>query len=272
MIKINSKIDICWYLASTIYSILRKSTFTVCADHIVEISTACHYLLRKSYLKNNWVHFYGKYLNALYFHHMKNTVPPSSANMGRNIYLFTSRIPLSFLSSLFCAELDPDPNYHFDADPVPDPDSILMPTQIRIRIWKGIKTMPIDIRILPQVLHILLIIIFFTFSPFSHALAILQCFVFLISVNEITIFRILDRIFRFPAHKKYRLSPFFAGNYTDPAQWCGSDQIQIYNTRLLCSKKICIQAAIYPVLSGLYHLQFKPLGHSMIYNRKKLKL
>ncbi len=29
MIKINSKIDICWYLASTIYSILRKSTFTV---------------------------------------------------------------------------------------------------------------------------------------------------------------------------------------------------------------------------------------------------
>jgi hypothetical protein len=30
MIKINSKIDICWYLASTIYSILRKATFAVC--------------------------------------------------------------------------------------------------------------------------------------------------------------------------------------------------------------------------------------------------
>ncbi len=32
IIKINSKINICWYLASTIYSILRKSTFTVRTD------------------------------------------------------------------------------------------------------------------------------------------------------------------------------------------------------------------------------------------------
>jgi hypothetical protein len=55
---------------------------------------------------------------------MKNTVPPSSANMGRNIYLFniTSRLPLSFLSVLFCAARDPDTNFHFDADTDPDPD------------------------------------------------------------------------------------------------------------------------------------------------------
>jgi hypothetical protein len=56
---------------------------------------------------------------------MKNTVPPpTSANMGRNIYLFniTTRLPLSFLSVLFCAALDPDPNFHFGADPDPDPD------------------------------------------------------------------------------------------------------------------------------------------------------
>ncbi len=38
IIKINSKIDICWYLASTIYSILRKSTFTVCMVKYLRIS------------------------------------------------------------------------------------------------------------------------------------------------------------------------------------------------------------------------------------------
>ncbi len=33
--------------------------------------------------------------------------------------------------------------------------SSLMPIQIRIRIWTGIKTMPIHMRILPQFLHML---------------------------------------------------------------------------------------------------------------------
>ncbi len=42
----------------------------------------------------------------------------------------------------FDADPDPEPNFHFDA------------IQIRIRIWTSIKTMPILMRILPQVLHI----------------------------------------------------------------------------------------------------------------------
>ncbi len=41
----------------------------------------------------------------------------------------------------FDADSDPDPNFHFDADPDPDPD--------------GIKTMPMYMWILPQVLHML---------------------------------------------------------------------------------------------------------------------
>jgi hypothetical protein len=41
----------------------------------------------------------------------------------------------------FDADSDPDPNFHFDADPDPDPE--------------GIKTMPMHMRILPQVLHML---------------------------------------------------------------------------------------------------------------------
>jgi hypothetical protein len=143
-----------------------------------------------------------KYLNTPYFHHMKNTVPPSSANMGRNIYLFniTSRLPLSFLSGLFCAALDPDTNFHFDADPDPDPDPE------RYQNYANLHTDPS-----PSLKHV----VNHNFFTFSHAIANLQCFIFLISVKGITIFRILARIFKFPA-KQYSLSTFSSVlNYTD---------------------------------------------------------
>ncbi len=48
-------------------------------------------------------------------------------------------------------DADTGPYFHFDADPVPN--FHLMPIQIRIRIRNGIKTMPIHMRILPQVLQ-----------------------------------------------------------------------------------------------------------------------
>jgi hypothetical protein len=42
-------------------------------------------------------------------------------------------------------DADPDPNFHVDANS----------NQIQIRIMTGIKTMPIFMRIPPQVLHML---------------------------------------------------------------------------------------------------------------------
>jgi hypothetical protein len=58
-----------------------------------------------------------------------------------------------------------------------------MPIQIRIQI--GIRTMPILMGILPQVLHLLENQNFFTLC---HSIVSLQCFIFLISVKCVIIF------------------------------------------------------------------------------------
>jgi hypothetical protein len=87
----------------------------------------------------------------------------------------------------FDANPDSDPNFHVDADPDPD--------------WH--QKMPIFMRILPQVSHILEF--FFTFS---HSFAILQCFIFLISVKHDQIFIILDSILKF-CGKKVQFINFF---------------------------------------------------------------
>jgi hypothetical protein len=62
---------------------------------------------------------------------------------------------------------------------------VLMP----IRILIDIKAMPILMRILHQVLHMLENHISFTFS---RSIASLQCFIFLISVKRVILFNILD--------------------------------------------------------------------------------
>ncbi len=66
---------------------------------------------------------------------------------------------------------------------------------IRIRI--GIKTMPIHMRILHQVLHKLAWAKFFTFI---HSNASLQCFSFLISGKCVKILGTLDSILKFSRH------------------------------------------------------------------------
>jgi hypothetical protein len=74
----------------------------------------------------------------------------------------------------------PDPVFHFDANPGPDPD------------WHQNDTVPIHMRILPQILHPLENKKFFL--TFSVSIASLQCFILLISVKGVIIFSILDSI------------------------------------------------------------------------------
>ncbi len=84
---------------------------------------------------------------------------------------------------------------------------MLMAIQIRVRIC--IKTMPILMRILSQVVHILENQNFCNTYSHSIPIANLQYFIFLISVNHVQHFRQLFEIFR----KKFSLSTFsFARN------------------------------------------------------------
>jgi hypothetical protein len=73
-------------------------------------------------------------------------------------------------------DADPDPNFHVDADSDPKPGPV-----------------PILMRILPQVLHILENVIFFSFSQTN---ASLKCFTFIKSVKGVIIFRFSDRILK----------------------------------------------------------------------------
>jgi hypothetical protein len=97
--------------------------------------------------------------------------------------------------------------------------SILMPNRIQIRI--GIKTMPIHMRILPHILQMMENQNFFTFS---HSIASVECFVFLISVKYAIIFGLLDSIMKisgnnfFSKSKVYQLYHLLGiGTDPDPA-------------------------------------------------------
>jgi hypothetical protein len=102
----------------------------------------------------------------------------------------------------------------------------MMPIQIRIRI--GIKTMPIHIRIQPQVLHMLenRAIIFI----FIHSNASLQCFSFLISEKCVMILSILYSILKFheKSGKIHLLGIYTDPDRPDPAKCCESDPIRIH--------------------------------------------
>ncbi len=92
--------------------------------------------------------------------------------------------------------------HQVDADPNLDLISMLMPIQVRIRIQTGIKTTYADPT--PQVLHMFENQNFFTFSK---SIASLRCFIFLISVKCVIIFRILDSRMEFYG-KKFCSSTF----------------------------------------------------------------
>jgi hypothetical protein len=90
----------------------------------------------------------------------------------------------NFVNSRFCsvvdrhrfdANPDSDPNFHVDADPDPDPD------------WHQ-NDADLYADSTPSFTH------FGIFFTFSHSFAILQCFIFLISVKDVQIFSILDSI------------------------------------------------------------------------------
>jgi hypothetical protein len=86
--------------------------------------------------------------------------------------------------------------------------SMMMPILILIRIRIGIKTMPILMRVLPQVLHMLENRT--KKITFSHSISSLQSFIFLISVKSVIIFSMFDSILKFSEKSKvYQLFHLF---------------------------------------------------------------
>ncbi len=77
-----------------------------------------------------------------------------------------------------CFDADPNPNFHVDADPDPDPE------------WHQNEADP-HADPTPSFTHVGKLEYFFTFS---HSIATLLCFLFLISVKCAIILHFLDRI------------------------------------------------------------------------------